>query len=313
MKALITGCSGFIGSHLAELLIKKNLEVYGTTYRGDTTNIVNIKDEIKLFKIDITRKEDVQKLIHEIEPDYVFHLAAQSLVTVSWNDPERTLKTNMLGTLFLLDAIRKESIDPIIEVACSSAEYGKINNNRLPMTEDENFKPTSVYAISKIACDILSELYSKVYKMKIIRARLFSISGPRKVSDFISDFAKGIVEVEKNITDQLSVGELSYVRDVTDVRDAVKALWILAQKGKTGDVYNICSGKGYKIKDVLNILLSISNKKIKVREKAPEKLRLIDDDIFVGDNSRIKELGWEPKIRMEQTLRDTLEYWRHKI
>ncbi len=313
MKALITGCSGFIGSHLADLLVKEGLEVFGITHRGDTRNVDHVKDKINLIKLDITRKEDIKKLLHEIKPDYVFHLAAQSLVTVSWKDPETTLKTNVLGTLYLLDAIREEGIDPIIEVVCSSAEYGTTYENKIPTEENKTLRPTSVYAISKVAEDMLAELYAKSYKMKIIRVRLFSISGPRKVSDFISDFAKGVVEIESGLKENLSVGDLSYIRDVTDVRDAVRALWVLAKNGQVGEVYNVCSGKGYKVRDILNILLSLARKEIPVNEKDPSKLRLMDDPLFIGNNSKIRILGWQPEIPIEETLKDTLGYWRQTL
>jgi len=310
-KALITGCGGFIGSHLAEFLLKKGVEVYGTVYES-MEKINHIKDKMNIIKCDITKRDELDKIVNDVKPDYVFHMAAQSFVIPSWQDPEKTFKTNIVGTYYLLDAIKNAGIDPIIVVACSSAEYGLTHKDEIPINEKKEFRPSSPYAVSKIATDMLSYLYWQAFKMKILRIRFFNITGPRKESDACSDFAKGIVEIEKGLKNELNVGNLEGVRDFTDVRDAVEAVWLLTKKGRFGDVYNICSGKGYKIKDILNILISFSNSKIKIVHD-PEKNRVLDDPIFIGDNSKIRALGWKPEIPIEKTLKDILNYWRNVV
>ena len=308
MKALITGADGFIGSHLADLLVNKNMEIYGIIH-SNRKNIEHLKNRITVIECDITDKERVEETINNIKPDYVFHLAAQSFVIPSWQDPEGTVNVNILGTLYLLDAIRKARINPIIEVACSSAEYGLTYEDEIPINEKKEFRPSSPYAVSKIGTDMLSYLYFQAYKMKILRIRFFNIIGSRKIFDACSDFAKGIVEVEKDSKERLDVGNLGGIRDFTDVRDAVEAIWLLTEKGEFGDVYNICSGKRYKIKEILDRLISLSKKEISVQQD-PKKTRILDDAIFIGDNSKIKKLGWEPKIPIEKTLNDMLGYWR---
>lgn len=312
MRALITGCGGFLGSHLADFLVAKGLDVYGTI-NEDTKNLDQLKGKIHAIRCDISDRGAVEKLITDVRPDYVFHLAAQSFVIVSWRDPELTFKTNILGTLYIFDAIRKAGIDPVIEIACSSAEYGMTYDNEIPISENKVFRPSSPYAVSKIATDMIAELYWKTYKMKILRIRFFNISGPRKLFDACSDFARGVVEVEKGLKPFMTVGNINGTRDITDYRDAINAMWLLTEKGTYGDVYNVCSGKGYKVRDLLNQLIAMAKKKIDVKEQDPAKLRPIDDPLFIGDNSKIRKLGWKPSVPIEQTLRDTLEYWRKNL
>jgi len=311
-KALITGCGGFIGSHMADLLVSNGLEVHGLVFE-DMKNVEHLKGKIKLIKCDISDRQSVEKVISEVKPDYIFHFGAQSFVIPSWKDPESTFKTNILGTLYIFDAVRKAGIDPVIAVACSSAEYGYTYENEIPINESKVFRPSSPYAISKVATDMISELYAKTYKLKILRVRFFNISGPRKTMDACSDFARDVAEVEKGLKPSVVVGNLNGVRDITDARDAVRAVWLLTKKGTFGDVYNICSGKGYKVRDLLNNLIEMSGKKMEIRERATERLRPIDDPLFLGDNSKMRRLGWEPKIPIEQTLRDTLDYWRKNL
>ena len=307
MKFLITGSEGFIGSHLADFLLEKG-EVYGT-FHSTPKNIEHLKNKIKLLKCDITNKSEIENIINNIKPDYIFHMAAQSFVIPSWKEPDKTFQTNIIGTYYLLDAVHKAGINPVICIACSSAEYGLTNENEIPINEKKEFRPSSPYAVSKVATDMLAYLYWQSYNMRILRIRFFNITGPRKTFDACSDFAKGIVEVEKGLKNSLKVGNLEGIRDITDVRDAVKAIWLLVLKGTYGNAYNICSGIGIKMKDILNKLVSFSSAKIRV-ETDKEKFRPLDDPIFIGDNSKITNLGWKPEITIEKTLKDMLEYWR---
>ena len=311
MKALITGCGGFIGSHLAGFLLEKGFDVYGTVH-VNTKNVEHLKEKIHIVRCDVTKKDEVDRLVREVKPDYVFHLAAQSFVTESWKRPEDTLNANVFGTFNLLDSIRNAGIDPVVFVACSSAEYGLNYEDEIPIKEGKEFRPSSPYAVSKIATDMLSYLYWQAFKMKIFRIRFFNITGVRKTGDACSDFAKGIVEVEKGVKNSLKTGNLAAVRDFTDVRDALRALWAISEKGKYGDVYNICSGNRYKVSELLDIL--VSNAKTEVAVIHDEgKLRILDDPVFVGDNTKLGKLGWKAHIPIEKTLCDMLDYWRNEI
>ncbi len=307
-KCLITGCGGFIGSHLAELLLEKGLTVYGTAHRA-SGNIDHLKDRLTVFTCDILERSRLEAIVAETAPDYIFHLAAQTLIVPSWQDPEKTLTVNVLGTLYLLESVRKAGIDPVIQIAGSSAEYGQTAPEDTPIKEDHRLSPSSPYGVSKSAEDMLAHLYWRSYGMRIIRVRPFLVIGPRKTPDACSDFARGIAEIEAGQRDILKVGNLSPIRDFVDVRDAVRAMWLLMEKGTPGEVYNICSGEGRRIKDILDGLLSLSTKPVSVRED-PGAWRPSDEPALIGDNSRLSQLGWKHRFSIDKTLADTLDYWR---
>jgi len=307
-KCLITGCEGFIGSHLVDLLLEKQLPIYAMVY-DSTEKLDHVKNGITILECDLRKRERVEQIINDVKPNLVFHLAAQSLITVSWEHPEETLETNVMGTFYLLDALRKAGSDPVVEIVGSSSMYGPCQSSEMPLNENREFRPTSMYAVSKVTEEMLGYFYWRVYGMKVIIVRPFNMTGPRRSSDAPSDFAKGIAEIEKGITDVLKVGNLNTVRDFMDGRDAVKALWLLTEKGKFGEVYNLCSGKSYYMREFLAMLQSIANRKI-IYEVVPEKMRPFDDPIYVGDNSKLRALGWTPEIPIEKTLADMLNYWR---
>ncbi len=308
MKVLITGAAGFIGSHLVDFYI--NEEVTAVHWSGDTLdNLEHVKDRIELVKCDMRKADELENLVSSIRPDVILHMAAQSYVTVSWKDPRRTHETNYIGTFNLLEAVRKANINPVIAIACSSAEYGSMKKEEIPVKETNQLRPTSPYAVSKVGQDMLGHQYNKNYGLKTLRIRFFNISGPRKVNDACSDFAKRVAQTNSEI---FPVGNLEAVRDITDVRDAVRAVDTLVKKGEHGDVYNICTSKQYRMKDIVDKLIEISGKDIK--PKTDEKLlRPIDDPIFVGDNSKMRALGWQPEIPIEKTLKDMLDWWKEKI
>lgn len=313
MKILITGGAGFIGSHLADFLVDKGFEdIYVEYWKGDTLeNVEHLKEKVKFVKFDIRDAKKVREFIANVKPDLIFHLAAQSFVTVSWKEPKRTLETNMLGTFNLFDSVIRKGVNPLIISVCSSAEYGMTERNEIPINENKEFRPISPYAVSKIAQDMLSLQYHKSHDLKVIRVRLFNIIGPRKIDDACSDFARGIVEVERRTSKHLKVGNLEGIRDFTDVKDAVKALWLLYEKGKPGEVYNVCSGNGVKMGDVVKMLAGMAKTDIKVK-RDENKIRIIDDPLYVGDSKKINSLGWKPEMPLEKTLLDTLNYWRGK-
>lgn len=307
-KCLITGCEGFVGSHLADLLVGEGFDVYGTMYEK-TKNVDHLKGKIKVFKCDMNSRSNVESIVKAVKPDYLFHLAAQSFVDVSWGKPELTIRTNIIGTLNFFEATRKLGMDPVIEIVGSSSVYGA-DQGKIPIGEDTNFGPTSFYAVSKVGEEMLGHLYHKVYGMKSIEVRPFNMTGPRKTGDACADFTKGLVEIERGRQNELRVGNLDAVRDFTDGRDAARVLLLLAQKGIPGEIYNLCSGKGHRMRDILNKAISISGlENVKVVQ-VKQKLRPYDDPIYIGDNSKLRALGWRPRISIEKTLLDMLEHWR---
>lgn len=309
MKALITGGGGFIGSHIADFLLDRGMEVHATVHEK-SRNLRHIQGRIKIIKCDICDRKQMQKAVKQAEPDYVFHMGAQSFVMPSWADPEGTYKTNIMGTYYLLEALKESGA--ITAVASSSAAYGLNYPEEIPIKETKEFRPSSPYAVSKAAADMLTFLYWRTYGMKTLRLRFFNTIGPRKTGSAVADWTRGVAEIEAGRRQELGVGNLEPVVDLTDVRDSVKAIWLLTKKGKWGDAYNICSGRGHKMKEVLDRITSMSSKKIKVvTDKA--KLRPSDDPIFIGDNTKLKKLGWKPEIPLDETLKDTLDYWRREL
>jgi GDP-4-dehydro-6-deoxy-D-mannose reductase len=314
MRFLITGGAGFIGSHLADFFVERALgEVYLGYWSEKSLERVNhLKGKVKFLKLDVKNEAAVRKAIAKIRPDVIFHLAAQSYVTESWKKPRETLETNIIGTLNLFNAVIDEKLDPKIISVCSSSEYGLTKKEEIPIKESREFRPISPYGVSKVGQDMLSFQYHKSHNLKIIRVRFFNITGPRKTHDACSDFAKGVAEVEAGKSASLKVGNLEAIRDYTDVRDAVKALWLLYKKGEVGEVYNVCSGRGIKMGDMLRMLAGMSRKKINIVSDK-NKFRIIDDPLYVGDNAKMRKLGWRPETPIEKTLKDTLDYWREKF
>jgi GDP-4-dehydro-6-deoxy-D-mannose reductase len=314
-KALITGITGFAGSHLAELLLKERFEVYGTTRpRSKTDNIDQIKNKLNLYDADILDSHSLYSIIVKIKPNYIFHLAAQSFVQTSWASPATTMETNIVGSVHLFEAIRRAEIDPITQIACSSEEYGLVYPNEIPVKEDNPLRPQSPYAVSKVAMDYLGYQYFQSYKMKIIRTRGFNHTGPRRGEVFVtSNFAKQIAEIEKGKKEPvIEVGNLEAKRDWTDVRDMIRAYLLAVQKGKPGEVYNICSEKTVMVGDMLEMLLKMSKVKVKVRQD-PARLRPSDVPILLGDCTKFrKATGWKPEIPFEKTMEDLLNYWRER-
>ncbi len=315
-KALITGITGFVGSHLADYLLKRqDIRVYGIIrWRSNTENIDHIKGKLKLYECDIRDASSVRKVISAIKPDMIFHLSAQSFVPASWNAPTETLITNILGELNIFEACRHLRLNPYIQIAGSSEEYGMVYKDELPVKETNPLRPLSPYAVSKVGQDLLGYQYFMSYKMNIIRTRGFNHTGPRRGEVFAeSNFAKQIALIEKGIQEPIIyVGNLEAKRDYTDVRDMVEAYWLAVKKCKPGEIYNICSGKGNSIGTVLDILLSFSKRKVKIK-RDPARMRPSDVPILIGDNSKfIKRTGWSPKIPFKRTLSDLLQFWREK-
>ncbi|HER24654.1 MAG TPA: SDR family oxidoreductase [Candidatus Atribacteria bacterium] len=313
MKALITGISGFVGSYLVEFLLNKGYEVFGTFYDKSTfSNLDGFIDRIILYQCDIRNYDSLKKIMEKNQPDEIYHLAAISFVPNSMKDPKLTFDTNLYGTLNLYQAIIELKSNPKMLFVGSADEYGIVNENDLPINENCPLRPMNPYSISKASADFLSYTYFKNYNLNIIRARPFNHIGPRQSPEFVcSSFAKQIVEIEKGLEEPImKVGNLEAKRDFTDVRDMVIAYWLAMQKGKTGEVYNICSGRTVQIKELLNNLLKLSSKKINIIRDS-KRMRPSDNPVLQGDCSKFrKSTGWKPEILFDKTLKDILEYWR---
>lgn len=315
-RALITGVSGFAGSHLAEYLLSRgDLEVFGTIrWRSKRENIAGIAG-LHLVECELKDSVSVERLMGDVCPDYVFHLAAQSFVPTSWNAPAETITNNILGELNLFEAARRLRQKPRFQIACSSEEYGLVTPEEVPITEESPLRPLSPYGVSKVAQDLLGYQYFKSYDLPIIRTRTFNHTGPRRGHVFVtSDFSRQIAEIEAERRPPIiSVGNLSARRDFTDVRDVVRAYWLSVTLGEPGEVYQICSGKAYSISEVLDMLLAKANRPIEVAVD-PARLRPSDVPLLLGSYAKFnKQTGWRPEIPLDVTLQDLLDYWRARV
>lgn len=313
MRALITGATGFVGSHLADYLLDEiGIEVYGI--RRPRSREEFIRPDVVYLEADILDYTGMASIIKKVKPDYIFHLAAQSFVPLSWQAPQATLTTNIIGNLNVLEALKNECPEAVMQVAGSSEEYGQVGPSEMPIRESTPLLPISPYGVSKVSQDLLSRQYFKSYGVKVVVTRAFNHTGPRRGEVFAtSSFAKQIVQIEKGKEPVIYVGNLGAIRDFTDVRDMVKGYWLAANKCIYGEVYNICSGKGWPIREMLKILLSHSNVDIEVRQD-PDRMRPSDLLVLLGDASKfMKQTDWKPEIPFERTMADLLQYWREKI
>jgi GDP-4-dehydro-6-deoxy-D-mannose reductase len=318
MRVLITGITGFAGSHLAEYILaqRPEVEVFGIVrWRSRMENVLHIRDKIELYEADLKDMVSLQGCIAHVKPDRIFHLAAQSFVPTSWRCPAETFAINAIGQVNLFEAVLSLKLSPRIHVAGSSEEYGHVNPEEVPMKETNPLRPLSPYAVSKVAQDLLGYQYHKSYGLRVVRSRGFNHTGPRRGEVFAtSSFAKQIAEIEaKKREPVIYVGNLEAKRDFSDVRDIVRAYWLCLEKGEDGEVYNIGSGVSRPIKEVLDVLLSLSKVKVGV-EVDQKRLRPSDVPILLSDSSKFIGLtGWKPEIPFRKTLSDLLDYWREKV
>ncbi|MEM7354360.1 MAG: GDP-mannose 4,6-dehydratase [Acidobacteriota bacterium] len=318
MKALITGITGFAGSHLAEYLLahQPDVEIVGIRrWRSPMENIEDVADRLHLVETDLTDYHSVYRMLEKVRPDYIFHLAAQSFVPTSWNAPAATLEVNVIGQTHLFEAVRALSIDPVIQIACSSEEYGLVHPDETPINEGNPLRPLSTYAVSKIAQDYLGYQYFQSYGLKVVRTRGFNHTGPRRGEVFVaSNFAKQLGRIKAGLDEPvIRVGNLTAVRDFTDVRDMVRAYWLAVTKGTPGEVYNIATGSGITIQELLDRLIKLTDVEVTV-EQDPERMRPSDVEILIGDSSKFRaDTGWQPEIDLDKTLADIVEYWRQRI
>ena len=317
MRVLITGITGFVGSHLAEWALAQKADVIGALrWRSNTEHIEHLRDRLELIQSDLRELSSVRDLIERARPDYIVHLAAQSFVAASWQTPAETLLTNAISQMNLFEAIRQLGNRARFLVIGSSEEYGLVEPHELPIRETNPLRPLSPYAVSKVTQDLMGFQYFKSYGLDIVRARAFNHSGPRRGDAFAtSNFAKQIAEIEAGSREPVvSAGDLKPTRDFSDVRDVVRGYWALLERGTAGEVYNLCSGTDWSIERVLQFLIAQSTVGgIQVRTDQA-RLRPSDVPALRGCADKIEAaVGWRTSIPLERTLSDLLDYWRQRI
>lgn len=317
MKVLITGITGFAGSHLADFLLVEHpeVEIWGTyRWRSRMDNVEHLARKLHLVECELRDTSSVRWALDKARPDAVFHLAAQSFVPSSWTAPGDTVLSNLAGQINLFEAVRSLGLDPVIQIACSSEQYGMVLPDEVPIRETNPLRPLSPYAVSKVGQDFLAYQYFQSYGLKVIRTRGFNHTGPRRGDVFVtSNFARQVARIELGLTAPvIRVGNLDAVRDFTDVRDMVRAYWLAVTRGKPGEVYNIATGVGITIRELLDRLIALSEVEVTL-ETDPDRLRPSDVEILIGDSSKFRaDTGWEPQVPFDRTLRDTLDFWRER-
>ncbi|MBA7559308.1 GDP-6-deoxy-D-mannose reductase [subsurface metagenome] len=314
MRILITGIAGFAGRHLTTYLTTEdNHEILGIDLNFKNFNSDNYSGKIELLEADLTDRQRIFSIIKKFKPQQVYHLAAQSSVSYSWENPVETFRINVFGGINILEGLKNFCPCCKILMVCTAEEYGEIDNEDKAIDENFRIYPQNPYAISKSALDFFSSVYYGAYKLPVYISRSFNHIGPGQSERFVvSDFARQIALIESGSQHPvISVGNLQSQRDFLDVRDAVKAYNYIINKGSEGQVYNVCSGQKQKISDLLDILVSLSTRsdiKVKVDRS---KLRAIDVKIMYGDNSKLKaRTGWASEYSIKTSLKDTLNYWR---
>lgn len=325
-RALITGITGMVGSHLAEYLFEHvDWEIYGLCrWRSPIDNIaglvphINAKNRVHVVYGDLRDTLSIENAISEVKPDYVFHLAAQSYPHTSFTAPLDTLDTNIQGTVRVLDALKRHAKDAVVHVCSSSEVFGRVPKEKVPIDEECSFHPASPYAISKAGTDLVGRYYAEAFGMCVMTTRMFTHTGPRRGDVFAeSTFAKQIALIEANaLPPVVKVGNLKSLRTIADVRDAVRAYYMLVTVNPTpGAYYNIGGSHTCEIGDVLNTLIGMSTRNDKIAvEVDPARLRPIDADLQVPNTAKFKaHTGWEPEYTFEQTMTDLLNYWRERV
>jgi len=315
VKALITGISGFVGSHLAEYLLENtDWQVAGTVY-GRLDNIAHLKEQLELYPAELSRLPVVIFVLEETRPDYIFHLAAQPIPSLSRRDPWPTLETNIRLQLNILHAAVQLGLDCRILVVGSGEEYGQVRPEELPITEDTPLRPLNPYAVSKIAQEMLGLQYHLAYGLSVVMVRPFNHIGPRQRLGFVApDFASQVAEAEAGLREPVvEVGNLDVSRDFSDVRDIVRGYHLAITRGEAGEVYNLGSEQAHSVRELLELLLAASRVRLEVRQD-PARLRAADVPIMVSDCRKFRQrTGWQTTIPFEQSVLDVLDYWRQKV
>ena len=317
MRILITGITGFVGNHLAAELRAHDgeAEIWGLTWgEYDRENLENAAPGIRLIEGDLVDRISVKPILEAARPDLIYHLAAASSVARSWGSAASSLEINAVGTAHLFDAVLESEFDPVVVVSSTAEVYGRIEDTSSPLGEDAPFAPLSPYGTSKVAQDLLTSQYHAGLGLATVRLRFFHLTGPGRPPHFVaSSFARQIARMEAGLAPPtLEVGNLDSVRDFTDVRDAVRACRLIADRRHSGGVFHVCTGRPVVISDVVRLLLEMSRCEISVKVDG-DRVRPSDIPWLVGDPSRIETaIGWRAEIPLEQTLLDLLNWWRAK-
>ncbi len=316
MRAFVTGAEGFAGSHLTELLLQRGIDTFGTYF--DEAAFKALPDtvaEAELVRCDVRDRETLARTVSNANPDAVFHLAAVASVSQSERNPALTIETNITGSCNLLNAVRDNAPEARIVMISSAEVYGNVTSEQLPICEDEPVEPGNLYGVTKASVELLSKLYVAAYGMDIVILRPFNHIGPRQSPAFVSaDFASQIARIELGLVPpRIEVGDVAVERDFTDVRDMVKGYLAAAEKGHTGDTYNLCSGQSYKIENVLDILISFAEVPIEIHQDAAKR-RASDVPVLVGSADKFEQATtWSAETPLATALLDTLNYWRENV
>lgn len=307
--ALVTGAEGFIGSHLVKFLQAKSWDVIGTHLSEDTSRFPNLPD-LNFARCDLRNEQSVAQIVEKYQPTHIFHLGAQSLPTVSWKDPVGTFESNIMGSLYLFEAVRRLKRLPVFVSACSSAEYGRVPASAIPVKEEQPLRPLHPYGISKVCLDLLAREYFLDYKIPAVNVRLFNTTGPGKTSDAPSDFVRQIIAIKKGQqAPVIEVGNLKPRRAFLDVNDTVRAFYLAGMKGKRGESYNVCATRTHRMSEVLQKAIRLSGVKAEIRPVS-RLMRPSDEKIIFGSTQKIRrDAGWKPQRSIEQTLQSMLDYW----
>ena len=310
--ALVTGAEGFIGSHLVRFLRAKGWKVVGT-YRLHGCHSLPKEPNLSFVQCDLRNGQRLEQIFQECEPTHVFHLAAQSLPTVSWADPVETFESNIMGSLYLFEAARHRNRPPFVVSACSSAEYGHVPASSIPVTEAQQLQPLHPYGISKVCLDLLAREYFLDHSIPAVNIRLFNTTGPGKTNDAPSDFVRQLIRIRQGLqAPVIEVGNLKPHRAFLDVHDAVFGFYLAATKGKRGETYNLCAERTYPISEVLRTAIRLSGVKVEVRA-VPHLMRPSDEKIIFGSTKKFfRDTGWKPRLSLAETLQSMLEYWEGK-
>ena len=334
---LVTGANGFLGSHLTDFFINTDYNIYAL--KNPSGNIKNLtqytngkvkfsKNELNIrynqrieiptthknliiLECDLKNKDLLNSIIKDLKPKYLFHFGAQSRVIPSWEDPINTIEANVIGTINFFEPIKKYNIKTKVIVACSSAEYGTTTKLNRALNENDPLLAIHPYGISKIATELLARQYFINFGIECVNLRFFNQTGPRKTNDACSDFIMRIAQIDLGLVEpKIEVGNLNPYRDITGIKDSLQAIILAASKGKSGETYNVCSNRKIQIREILKKALNLSKKEIEVRENTPYKLRKTDEDVILGDNSKIKqELDFKITQSIEEILREMYNYW----
>lgn len=317
MKSLVIGAAGFVGTYLIRHLKQEPGHAVAATkmpqerLQSETVGA----SEINIYDLDILDQNAVMELLREVRPDYVFHLAAQSSVAAAWKNPGMTVDVNIRGAVHVLEALRRLDYGPRVLLVGSGEEYGIVQPEEIPICEDHRADPGNIYAATKVCQNMLGRIYARAYGLEVLMVRAFNHIGPNQAPLFVvSDFCRQAAWIEAGRQEAvIQVGNLDVKRDFTDVRDVVRAYAMLIRSGKAGETYNVGSGRAVKIADILQMILARSPADIQVKAD-PSKLRPVDLPVIEADIRKLQEItGWRPLIGLEQTIEETLEYWRGRV